>query len=110
LLYALLDRAPQIALIHLEAALALWTYCEASARYIFGDLLGDPVVDTILRALRIAGSAGMSRTAIRDLFGRNQSGDRIAAALGKLLAAGKARVEQRKASRGPFVPEVWFAL
>jgi hypothetical protein len=52
----------------------------------------------------------MSRTAIRDLFGRNQSGDRIAAALGKLLATGKARVEQRKASRGPFVQEVWFAL
>ena len=110
LLYALLDQASQIAQIHLEAALALWTYCEASARYVFGDLLGDRVVDTILRALRIAGPAGMSRTAIRDLFGRNQSGDRIAAALGKLFAAGKARVEQRKASRGPFVQEVWFAL
>jgi hypothetical protein len=44
----------------------LWTYCEASARYVVGDLLGDPIVDTILRALRIAGPAGMSWTAIRD--------------------------------------------
>jgi hypothetical protein len=57
LLYALLDQAPTIAQIHLEAALALWTFCEASARYVFGDLLGDPIADTILRALRIAGSA-----------------------------------------------------
>jgi hypothetical protein len=110
LIYALLDRAPQIAQIHLEAALALWRFCEASARYVFGDLLGDPIADTILRALRIAGSTGMSRTAIRDLFGRNQSGDRIGAALGRLYAAGKVRFEQHKASRGPFVQEVWFAL
>jgi hypothetical protein len=35
-----------------EAALTLWRYCDASARYIFGDLVGDPVADTILRALR----------------------------------------------------------
>jgi hypothetical protein len=52
----------------------------------------------------------MSRTAIRDLFGRNQSGDRIGGALGKLFAAGKVRLEQQKASRGPFMQEVWFAL
>jgi hypothetical protein len=64
----------------------------------------------MLRALRNSGTSGMSRTAIRDLFGRNQSGDRIGAALGKLLTAGKARVERHKASRGPFEQEVWFAL
>jgi hypothetical protein len=39
-------------------------------------------------ALRQAGSAGMTRTAIRDLFGRHRSGDRIGAALGAALPLG----------------------
>ena len=110
LLYALLDQAPQISQIHLEAALALWNYCEASARYVFGDLLGDPVADMILRALKMSGAAGMTRTAIRDLFARNESSDRIVAALGRLYSAGKVRFDRHKASRGPFETEVWFAL
>src|SRR5207247_2472153 len=37
LLYALLDRARAIELAHLEAALALWDYAHASARWVFGD-------------------------------------------------------------------------
>ena len=55
LIYALLDEADQIEQVHLEAALALWSFCEASARYIFGDLTGDPLADEILRALKMAG-------------------------------------------------------
>lgn len=34
-LYALLDESDQVDVDHLTAALALWTYCEQSARYIF---------------------------------------------------------------------------
>jgi hypothetical protein len=70
LLYAVLDRAPQIELVHLEAALAFWRYCEASARYVFGDATGDPVVDRI-RGLLAERPAGISRTEIRDAFGRH---------------------------------------
>jgi hypothetical protein len=33
-LYALLDQSPIVQVAHLDAALALWRYCEASARYI----------------------------------------------------------------------------
>src|SRR5262249_4310160 len=40
-LYALLDMSAVVAVPHLLAALALWDYCEASARYLFGDELGD---------------------------------------------------------------------
>src|SRR5262245_25600997 len=43
------------------------------------DSLGDHVADEILRALINAGADGMTRTAIRDLFGRNQTADRIGA-------------------------------
>jgi hypothetical protein len=92
---------------HLRAALAVWEYCEASASRIFGNLLGDAVADEILLALRQAGSAGMTRTAIRDLFGRHRTGDRIGAALGLLLTKGRARPENRATGGRPV--EVWFA-
>jgi hypothetical protein len=110
LLYALLDGADQIGRPHLDAALAVWEYCEASAKYIFGDLIGDPLTDEILRALRAAGTAGMTRTDIHGLFDRNQSSAAIGAALGTLFAAGKIqRDEQRSQGRGR-PAEVWAAI
>ena len=42
LLYCLLDGADQIAAKHLLAALAVWQYCDATARCVFGASLGDP--------------------------------------------------------------------
>ena len=81
LIYALLDGADAIRLPHLKAALAVWQYCEDSARYIFGKGLGDGVADTILAALRQAGAAGMSRTDFFTLFGRNLSATKISSAV-----------------------------
>jgi hypothetical protein len=112
LLYALLDESQradtvQIDLPHLTAATALWEYCEASAAHIFGQALGDPVADEIMVALRQAGSTGMTRTAIRDLFGRNKSGDRIGAALALLMRMGRARVQSTTTGGRPC--ETWFA-
>jgi hypothetical protein len=71
LLYALLDQAAEIRLPHLEAGLAVWHYCAASARVIFGDLLGEPAADCIMRALRQVAPAGLTRTDINNLFGRH---------------------------------------
>jgi hypothetical protein len=51
-LYALLDCSEVVRAEHLMAALAVWEYCEASARFIFGTSLGDATADDILRALR----------------------------------------------------------
>jgi hypothetical protein len=107
LIYALLDKADWIDAVHLEAGLAVWNYCEDSARFIFGDMLGDPVADDILRALRQAGAAGMTRTAIRDLFGRNRSGNQIGRALHNLEASKKARKGETKTATRP--AETWFA-
>ena len=108
LIYALLDSSGQIDVPHLEAALAVWEYCEASAAFVFGDLLGDPVADEIARALQHAGAQGMTRTAIRDLFGRNRSGDRISAALALLATRGRARMETRGTGGHPV--ELWVAV
>jgi Protein of unknown function (DUF3987) len=107
LIYALLDGEDWIDAPHLEAALAVWEYCENSAIHIFGRAVGNPVADEILRALQHAGAAGMNRTAIRDLFGRNKSGDRIGAALQLLLTTGRARFETSTTGGRP--AEVWFA-
>jgi hypothetical protein len=107
MIYALLDSKDEIDVVHLRAALAVWEYCEASAAYIFGDLLGDETADEILRALNQVGSDGMTRSAIRDLFGRHRSSNRIGAALMLLMRGGRARAETRVTGGRP--SEVWFA-
>jgi hypothetical protein len=107
MIYALLDNSTQIDISHLKAGLAIWEYCEASAAHIFGDAIGDPVADEILRALQQAGRDGMTRTAIRDLFGRNRSADRIGAALALLMTKRRAKAEVRETAGRP--SEVWFA-
>jgi hypothetical protein len=65
MIYALLGETCYIWPQHLRAALAFWRYCQASVRYIFGDALGDPVADDLLRTLRQAGPGGMTRTELR---------------------------------------------
>ncbi len=89
-IYALLDESTLIRKDHLFAALALWDYCEASARYIFGEALGDPVADELLKAIRNS-PQGLTRTEIRDFFKRHKSKHDIDRALGFLLSQGLTR-------------------
>ena len=77
--YALLDGRNVIEPPDLVAAAALWRYCSDSARYLFGDLSGDPVADRLLEALRVAGQNGLSFTEQRDVFGRHVGAHRLAA-------------------------------
>jgi hypothetical protein len=107
LLYALLDGAPLIRAEHLLAALAVWEYAEASARYIFGDALGNPVADQILQALREE-PAGLTRTEIRDLFGRHCKVSEIDAALRTLSETVMARCEHEPTNGRPV--ERWHAM
>lgn len=109
-LYALLDCSAVIGRHHLEAALALWLYCEESARFIFGDALGDPVADEILRALREVADAGLTRTQIRDLFGRNRSAGEITRALQRLAEAGLAGYTMEESDGTNRKTERWRAL
>jgi hypothetical protein len=111
LIYALLDSSEsaercEIDRHHLEAALAVWEYCETSAAFIFGDSLGDEVADEILRSLRQARD-GMTRTDIANHFGRHRSSGRVSAALALLSGRGLARCEMKPTS-GRSV-ETWFA-
>jgi hypothetical protein len=112
LIYALLDQAAQIDVVHLDAGLAVWRFCEASARHIFGDTLGNPNADTILRALRVSGAAGMTRTDLFALFGRNLPAGKIDAALMILQNNSKARraASTTPGPRGGRPAERWFAM
>ena len=99
LIYALLDGSAFIDAPHMLAALACWDYAEASARFIFGDALGDPVADEILRALRERPD-GMTRTELMQHFARNLSSEQIGRALA-VLARGNfaASITERTAGR-----------
>jgi hypothetical protein len=106
-IYAVMDQSKTIDNAHLEAALALWEYAEASARYIFGDATGDPEADQILAALRAAENNGMTRTQISHVFGRNKKAERISQALSLLLSLGRVRWEEEET--GGRTAERWFA-
>ncbi len=85
MVYALLDLSPRIELPHLEAALALWRYCEASVYAVFGESVGDPVADSIMAALRDAPD-GLKRSDVTRLFHGNRDADDLSRALLSLQA------------------------
>ena len=87
-LYAALDGHSTIDLVHLKAALGVWQHAEASTRMIFGDSLGDPVADTILKAIRTHGEQTDSE--LSDFFKRHKSAEELERAKGVLMAAGMA--------------------
>ena len=87
-LYALLDLSPIIKVEHLQAALALWSYSEQSAQFIFGASTGNNVAETIKRALD-DDPEGLSRTEISSgLFKRNTKSQTIARELNQLAKSG----------------------
>jgi hypothetical protein len=106
-IYALLDKSEIIYVEHLRAALAVWKYADASAAFIFGDAVGDPVADEIRSELR-RHPGGMTRTEIREYFSRNRSGAEIHRALGVLQEFGLAHMSRRD-STGGRPEERWFA-
>jgi hypothetical protein len=104
-IYATLDCDAQIGLPHLEAALAVWRYSLDSARWIFGDTLGDPTADEIW-ALAKDRPQGVTRSEVRDLFSRNKKAREIDRALTVLEEAG--RLTRSNTSDGRGRPaEIW---
>lgn len=106
LLYAVLDLSTVVRPEHLTAAIALWEYCEASVRCVFGDSTGDPLADELLALIRKAPN-GITRSELREFIGTKTPAERIGRALGLLFRAGLARSEQRETGGRP--AELWFA-
>jgi hypothetical protein len=105
--YAMLDGSPEVRGPHLIAAVALWDFCEASARFVFGDSLGDPDAEKLLDALRIA-TEGLTRNQIYDdVFARHKKRDEIVKLLSNLLTAGLIH-RRSQASTGGRPAELWL--
>jgi hypothetical protein len=108
LVYCLLDDADQIDASHLLAAIAVWTYCNATVAHIFGRSLGDRIADKIMQRLQQAGAKGLSRNEIRDAFARNVAAERIDAALDLIRTRRLATCETVITGERP--AEVWRAV
>ena len=108
LVYALADGEATIDAPHLYAALDVWRYAEQSAIAIFGDAVGDPLADLILRELRDRKDEGMSRTQIREVIGHHERATAIEAALDLLESRNLARCE--RVPTGGRSTERWYAI
>lgn len=106
MIYALADGSATICPEHLHAALAVWDYCVASVRFIWGDRSDDPLAEKIRDAL-LAEPNGLARGEIRKLVGGRIDEPRLQAALHTLERAGRARMEKRSTGGRP--QERWFA-
>jgi hypothetical protein len=107
LTYAALDGSGQIEVDHVHAALAVWHFCDRSARRLFGGSTGDRDADTILAALRCRPD-GMTRTEVRDLFARNRPAEEVDRSLALLLRYGLARSASESTGGRP--SERWYAV
>jgi hypothetical protein len=106
--YALLDQSSYVHPEHLTAALALWQYCEDSARYTFGDAFASPAAEKLLSALQAA-PAGLTRTQITvDVFKRNKARAEINSLLSEMLTDGLIYRSKVKPETGRLV-ELWRA-
>jgi hypothetical protein len=107
-LYALLDGSRVIRPAHHYAAVAVWSYSEQSARWIFGTATGDKNADKILAALKQAGREGMTRKDIGEkVFLRHLSSAELNDALRVVKESGQATSEFVR-TNGP-TAERWYA-
>jgi hypothetical protein len=106
-IYAALDCSPLVEACHLQAALAVWDYCQASARLFFDAAPIDPTARRISEALDST-PQGLTRTQIRGLFHRHVSRERIDLALEQLSSLGL--IDRHTASGRGRPSTLWAAV
>ncbi len=84
LIYALLDKKKMIEPVHLKSALAVWNYCETSAKALFSGRGIYKLDDKILSFLE---SGDLTLTQINSKLGRNIKSQEIKSTLQRLIDA-----------------------
>ncbi|VBB41793.1 conserved hypothetical protein [uncultured Desulfatiglans sp.] len=105
LIFALSDCSREIKPDHLRAALEVWCYCEASARYIFSGAAEDSTQAKILEALADGPKTGTEL--YKGVFACNVKAEKIKGGLDELKKSGRI-VEQAEKTSGR--PRVTYAL
>jgi hypothetical protein len=108
MIYALLDGQTTISINHLESALAVWRYCEDSARFIFGGRQQNKHAQKILEMLQEKGQC--TSKDIYDLFARNITKVQIETAIGELVGQGKVEIDKKKKTGQKGRPTVIFRI
>jgi phage/plasmid primase-like uncharacterized protein len=104
LIYCLLDGMTTIGLNHLESAIALWRYCEQSARYVFHGRQTDGVAEKILQALT---ERPMTATEIHRLFANHVNKERLSAVLSQLKGGNQVESEQLRSEGQKKPTTIW---
>jgi hypothetical protein len=105
MIYALTEGSAVIGVEHLNAALALWTYCDQTAAYLFPPTAGGATRDKITALLAEARTNGLTRTALHHRFGGRLYADELDRELAALQQEDAVWVE--KVATGGRHAEVW---
>jgi hypothetical protein len=106
MIYALADGVDVIEVKHLEATHAVWRYCEASARLVFGDEEQADALTSEVYGL-VCERPGLTKTDLINAFNRNVPAKDITKALVTLHAKGKVVCIVDKSGTGR-PPERWY--
>lgn len=102
MIYACLDGSSTIDTPHLEAALAVWAYCDASANWLFGGISTDPLE---VRMCQILTTGPKSTTELHEHLSNHSTGADLNAALIRLQHQG--RIENSFQPTGGRARTVW---
>jgi hypothetical protein len=106
-IYALMDHSARIRVEHLRAALAVWRYCDDSARFIFKNHHAKSSIRNRLKDGLLCAPDGLTKTDIRDLFHRNVDAAVLMRELEAMQVSGDAH-SKRDTAAGGRPPERWF--
>jgi hypothetical protein len=98
MIYALLEGTSTIERRHIDAAIAVWDYCDESARGLFGNRTGNKDVDKLAEMLHTVGTTGLDGRALNKVFFGNSV--RAARARDEAIRLGIAVEETDKTGRG----------
>lgn len=98
LIYALLEGAERIAENHLKAALAMWSYAQESALYIFGDRVADPLEEKVLAALK---AGPLTATELSAALNRHVPRERLQPLLQQLEGQQRISIQKQKNAGRP---------